>query len=735
MARPILPKLGYPCLAASSDTIALVGLGFSSPATSGAENKDVTYPIHSYSLRKTTISSTSPNTTTTFARNNAANTAAQVNVLQDSRMICAMDDSNTLVYIYNDKVYIENENNPALSSSKPFNGWNTARGLSPQVVYPTGTPGHFQWLGISNGTWVQHEIDATGVSLSAPAQVPANLPTTGVTMIIHEAGNSFLVMYSSASVVEGARFQLGPNSSSTIISPNNTGVNALDFASMAHVQSTNSDYFLGSASGYTVVAKTGLATNTVWLSSTREPPRDKDGPVAKAYPYATAALYDTHKALIYGGLSDRVSNSWNFDMASVTFDAGVNMDLYNTFPINGDAGAFSIFTPPPAAVEDKKGLTTPAIIGIAVGAAALLIIAILIVIFQRRNKQIKAHDKISMSVRDMHTKGGATASTHSLIEGSEATGTPRDQTSVSTERPVENLTLRVPIMRYDGRDVARSVPNAGLGAVVLSQYRLGSTNISTPMVVIQLGENVDTAESVTLKWVRDEIVWQREAAMLNHIVNPAKIISLHQTMIIPAALEWRHILVLDAHDSTLDIRLTQIPGRVLPHHEQAQIIKAVISGLVWCHSKDVVHLSICTGSMVLNENDEWVIWSFGGARFLNEAVGARQGTMIGHEPGAVERNMAPELFAARHAGRLEATLSTTAMDAWSAGCVLFEVLTGQPLFRTEEAADQASTGRFNAWKDRLADIRDPQYKRVVEGLLVLDPNYRLTLAQAEAILV
>ncbi|KAG0360832.1 hypothetical protein BG005_009796 [Podila minutissima] len=733
MARPVIPKLGYPCLAASADTVALVGLSLTGGSV---DTKNATYPINSYSLLKDSISASSPNTTAAFILSPTSK-SFQVNALQESRMICAMDDSNTLIYIYNDKVYIENAANPALAAPLPLSGWNAARGLTPQVVYATNTSGSFQWLGISNGTWTQHSISAAGISAPTPAQVPATLPTTGVNLIIREAGDSFLVVYSTGSAPEGARFKLGPNSSLSPILMNSTSFKALDFSSVAHVQSNVSDYFLGrpySTDIFTVTVKTNVTASSIWMASTRQPPGDKYGPVPELWPYATAAFYANDKALVYGGQSNRTSNAWKFDMTTVTLNAGVDIDTYQPFHSNGDAGVFSVYTPPPQpSVEEKKGLSTQAIIGIAVGAAALLMLAVLFIIFQRRNKKIKAHDKISMSVRDMHSKG-ATASTHSLI-ASDATGTPRGQTSVSTERPVENLTLRVPIVRYDGRDVARSMPNAGLGAVVLSQYRLGSTNVSTPMVVIQLGENVDTAESVTLKWVRDEIVWQREAAMLNHIVNPAKIISLHQTMIIPAALEWRHILVLDAHDSTLDIRLAQIPGRLLPRHEQSQIVKAVIGGLGWCHQKDVVHLSICTGSLVLNENDEWVLWSFGGARFLNEAVGARQGTMIGHDQGAVERNMAPELMAARRAGRLESTLSTTAMDAWSAGCVLFEVLTGQPLFRTEDAAEQASTGRFNAWKDRLTEIMDPQERRVVEGLLVLDPNYRLTLAQAEAILV
>lgn len=473
--------------------------------------------------------------------------------------------------------------------------------------------------------------------------------------------------------------------------------------------------------------------------------------VPHLYDYSTATMFATSLGLIYGGLADPVNKSWSFGLSTINTLAGSAFSSYTILAPDKTAGVFAVYTPPPPLSPDtaSKGLSTPAIIGIAVGAAALIILMAVVALFHRRNKKIQERaqeqDGLDMAVRDLHAKGGQGmgnyqprfASTHSLLndETNTSVTTPRGQNSVSAERPVENLTLRVPIVRYDGRDVAQSVPHAPLGAVVLSQYRLGQTAVSSRMVVIQLGENVDTAESVTLKWVRDEIVWQREAAMLNHIVNPSKIISLHQTMIIPAALEWRHILVLDAHESTLDFMLSTAQHRLLDRPDQVAVAKALLRGLVWCHEKDVVHLSICTGSMVMNEEGQWVLWSFGGARFLNEAVGPRQGSLIGQENGTVERNLAPELLNARREVRLDTTLATTAMDAWAAGCVLFEVLTGQPLFRTEEAADQASTGRFNAWKDRLADIRDPRERSVVEGLLVLDPNYRLTLSQAEAMFV
>ncbi|KAG0265215.1 hypothetical protein BG011_005258 [Mortierella polycephala] len=752
MARPqsTIPKLGYPCMAASDDTISLVGLQHAAPTPDVANS--TSYILQSYTMpndKNLSNSSTVTFTPTPHAK------PFNVKALTTSRMFCTVDNtSDTFLYIFNENVYIENANNPALATTEPLAKWDAARGLMPQVVYPKdGAQGQFQWLGLNGGNWTLIDIDAaSGISDPVPAPVPAAIPSTGIFSVIREFGGSFLVIYNNASETQAARFRLG-ESSTTVVRLATPDIGYIGFSSIAHAQDTTNDYFFGSdvkGQNLTFTAVANLSNSLIDKLSTRPFPSDNLGRVPQLYSYGAAAIIDKAKALVYGGQSDMKTNSWNFGMTTVNTDAGRLYNTYSIFPVDEatDSGAFTVLAPPPASPQDQdsKGLSTPAIIGIVVGAIALIMLIALFVIFHRRNKQIKERTReqqgLNMAVRDLHSKGGEGmgsyqprfASTHSLLD-SEANTTSRGHASVLTERPVENLTLRVPIVRYNGHDVAQSVPHAPLGAVVLSQYRLGQTAVNTNMVVIQLGENVDTAESVTLKWVRDEIVWQREAAMLNHIVNPAKIISLHQTMIIPAALEWRHILVLDAHESTLDFMLSTHEHRVLGRPDQIAVSKALLSGLVWCHEKDVVHLSICTGSLVLNEEGQWVIWSFGGARFLNEAVGPRQGLLIGQENGAVERNLAPELLNARREKTLDTTLSTTAMDAWAAGCVLFEVLTGQPLFRTEDAADQAGTGRFNAWKDRLADIKDPKERRVVEGLLVLDPNYRMTLGQAESLFV
>ncbi|KAF9436311.1 hypothetical protein BGZ76_004310 [Entomortierella beljakovae] len=735
MAASNTPRLGYPCMAKVDDaSIAIAGLSFTT-------SKNATsYSIQSFTLP---VSDRLTNTTTLTFTPIAAEKTNVATPLPGSRMECSFDPkSGTFVYIFNENVYFDSKD-AALSKTDPFSTWDAVRNMAPQALWPDTTiAGQFQWLGLSNNAWTTFTLDPTnGISPAAAAVVPSTIPTSGVLSLTREAGDSFLAIYNNQNSTEttAARFKLG-DTVATPVKFTSADVGNIHFASISSAEDETGDYFFGSDSSarITFTVKTNATTNLQKLS-TRTFPSDDNGRVPQIYDYGAATMIASNFALVYGGQSNITSNTWSFGMTTVDTDAGISYNSYSIFAESKSqpaTGSFFVATPQPPAAPEEKGLSTPAIVGIAVGAVALLLIIGLFIAFQRRNKKLKERvrdqEGLDMAVRDLHAKGAEgmgyrpPSSTHSLL----ASDTPRTRHAASPRPEPENLTLRVPIVRYDGRDVAQSVPHANLGAVVLSQYRLGQTAVNTKMVVIQLGENVDTAESVTLKWVRDEIVWQREAAMLNHIVNPAKIISLHQTMIIPAALEWRHILVLDAHETTLDFELSQHQHRILDRPVQMSVAKALLSGLVWCHEKDVIHLSICTGSMVMNEEGNWVLWSFGGARFLNEAVGPRQGSLIGQENGSMERNLAPELLTARRDRRLDTTLATPAMDAWAAGCVLFEVLTGQGLFRTEEAAEQAATGKFNAWKERMNDIKDANEKKVVEGLLVLDPNYRMSLSQA-----
>ncbi|KAG0239340.1 Cyclin-dependent kinase 12 [Actinomortierella wolfii] len=782
-----VPKVGYPCLAKGPNNKAfLVGIPLDSAVQSTTQNTTL-YSIQSFTLDQANVNF-SNSTRSTFQLNQVAATSSndmEAKVLSNSRMVCAADDAGMFAYIYGDKVFFDT---PAAGTRTVLRGWNETYSVAstPQALWAKG-PGQFAWLGVVDNKWITVDVSPQG-GISPAKDLNVDIPATSTVFSISRQrpatanGNSQFVVVSQDPTVNdrtvnvAARFELASAtntaSPSTKLQFHSDDLQYFNFYAASSASDSEALYYFMTVfpqdktqQPLTTTLSLRHQEHVFYKNSTRYV---KPGEVPAIYNHAAATLLgeetDKTNFLVYGGKTlANDKNAWDFGMTTVNTKWASQLNSYSIVAEDaGDGnlqGAFTIYRPPPAPPQDDSssgGLSTGAIIGIVIGAIALLVFAVLFVFLHRRAQLIKKKEKeqegLGMAVRDMHAKeaaaaaggkggagadglyppGGKFGSQRSLV-GSEAAMS--EATSAQHSRPVENLTLRVPIVRYDGRDVQQSVPNAPIGSVILSQYRLGQTALSSRMVVIQLGENVDTAESVTLKWVRDELIWQREAAMLNHIVNPAKIIGLHHTLIIPAALEWRHVLVLDAHETTLDYFMSTHPGRRLSRADQREIAKALISGLVWCHEKDVVHLAISTSSLVRNEEDRWVLWSFGASRFLNEIVGPRQGSLIGYDDGSIDRNLSPELLRARSQHRLDETLSATAMDAWSAGCVLFEILTGQPLFRTVEAAEQASQGLFNAWRDRLAEVHDPEERRICEGLLVLDPAFRMDLTEAETIFV
>ncbi|KAF9208427.1 hypothetical protein BGZ49_008815 [Haplosporangium sp. Z 27] len=297
----------------------------------------------------------------------------------------------------------------------------------------------------------------------------------------------------------------------------------------------------------------------------------------------------------------------------------------------------------------------------------------------------------------------------------------------------------------------RSQALARSGTVVVRKSRtnLGSGQSSSrdtvedSSMLITDAENQHTFEASTLKWYMTEIHWKREAALLKHLKSPIFVMELLESYCIPAlqnrANTYPFVNALGACSSLLsDV------GPVKTAQHARSILRTISAAVDWCHRHGVVHLNIQPGSFFLDdgidpktEDAPWKLWDFTCARFIGEPIGTVGGggdsNLSQQEASALptppqshlqpeaypfleQRQMeeqldricgnplpaaytAPELLEAWRAGDTSFPAEVV-MDTWSLGCVYYEILSGQPLFRTEADA----WGLIGGWdnKDKWA---------------------------------
>lgn len=100
----------------------------------------------------------------------------------------------------------------------------------------------------------------------------------------------------------------------------------------------------------------------------------------------------------------------------------------------------------------------------------------------------------------------------------------------------------------------------------------------------------------------------------------------------------------------------------------------ILRALKAIHSAQVIHRDIKPSNLLLNSNCDLKVCDFGLARCLASSTHSRQ-NLVGFmtEYVATRWYRAPEIM-------LTFQQYTTAMDIWSCGCILAEMITGKPLF-------------------------------------------------------
>jgi len=120
-------------------------------------------------------------------------------------------------------------------------------------------------------------------------------------------------------------------------------------------------------------------------------------------------------------------------------------------------------------------------------------------------------------------------------------------------------------------------------------------------------------------------------------------------------------------------------GQTLTNEHVQYFTYQILRGMKYVHSASVIHRDLKPGNLLVNSDCELKICDFGLSRGFDSA--AEDGTTPMTEYVATRWYRAPEIMLAlRRYG--------TAIDVWSIGCILAELLLGRPLFKGKDYVDQ-----------------------------------------------
>jgi serine/threonine protein kinase len=207
-----------------------------------------------------------------------------------------------------------------------------------------------------------------------------------------------------------------------------------------------------------------------------------------------------------------------------------------------------------------------------------------------------------------------------------------------------------------------------------------------------------TGDIVVVKLMSDS---SREVAVLSEIDHP-NIVKLKGRAKSGIVLEWCPYSLRDVVKSA---RLLQFQVVVMA--------RQLLAGLACMHSRGVVHCDIKPANILCTRHNHIKITDFG--------IAHTAGTFIRNPRLGTPGFQAPETLGTN-------LTVTPAIDIWAAGCVIFELMTGTPLFdpRTTTAARAIATIRDSAWAAQVG----PEWASLLERMLAPEPAERLSAEEA-----
>mmetsp|Transcript_10166 Transcript_10166/g.15892 ORF Transcript_10166/g.15892 Transcript_10166/m.15892 type:complete len:313 (-) Transcript_10166:2557-3495(-) len=184
-------------------------------------------------------------------------------------------------------------------------------------------------------------------------------------------------------------------------------------------------------------------------------------------------------------------------------------------------------------------------------------------------------------------------------------------------------------------------------------------------------------------------------------------------------------------------------GNKIEFNLSKELIFQLLMGIQFCHDQGIMHRDLKPQNLLIQKGKRLKIGDFGLSRNYNIPIGRYT-----HEVVTLWYR-APEIL-------LGAKCYSTPIDVWSIGCIFAEMITGKPLFCGESELEQLlgifkilgtptykiwpGLGEFRDWHDfpnwspqNLDNVFpnfDKQGKNLIQGMLRLDPNERVTVKTA-----
>ncbi|KAL7007971.1 mitogen activated protein kinase 2 [Cystobasidiomycetes sp. EMM_F5] len=198
-------------------------------------------------------------------------------------------------------------------------------------------------------------------------------------------------------------------------------------------------------------------------------------------------------------------------------------------------------------------------------------------------------------------------------------------------------------------------------------------------------KNTHTGDSVAIKKVTKIFTKKiltkralRELKLLTHFRGHKNITCLYDLDIVDS----HHFNEVYLYEELMEADLHAIirSGQPLTDQHFQSFIYQTLCGLLYIHSASVLHRDLKPGNLLVNADCELKICDFGLARGFDLDPNAQNAGFM-TEYVATRWYRAPEIM-------LSFTNYTTAIDLWSVGCILAELLGGRPIFKGKDYVDQ-----------------------------------------------